>query len=168
MPQSWHNIGVVTQMLAIIFVMLFRVMLCSVMLQLVQYQFGAFTQSNQFFNISLVWLPSPLVHSHNNHNTNHKSSPSTAHSKVSTNQLQHPATSSSSTNTTASGTISMPKYNVRIEGGKLFYEKRWYHKDQNIYVESRETGKVSAVITTIGHVDVSFVHFVAIYFNTEH
>lgn len=101
--------------------------------------------------------PSGKVHSHSNHSSNHKSSPSTSSTKNS-HQSSISSTvassSSSSTNTAASGTISMPKYNVRIDNGKLFYEKRWYHKDQNIYVESREMGKVSAVITSIGQLDI--------------
>ena len=32
-------------------------------------------------------------------------------------------------------------YEARIEDGKLFYENRWFHKGQHVFVESREHGQ---------------------------
>lgn len=42
------------------------------------------------------------------------------------------------------------QYDIRIEDGKLFYDRRWYHRGQQVYVESKETGKISGVIHAIG------------------
>ncbi|KAJ1092098.1 hypothetical protein NDU88_005212 [Pleurodeles waltl] len=41
-------------------------------------------------------------------------------------------------------------YEARIEEGKLYYEKRWYHKSQAIYLESKENTKISCVISSVG------------------
>lgn len=32
-------------------------------------------------------------------------------------------------------------YEARIEDGKLFYENRWFHKGQHIFIESKEHGQ---------------------------
>ncbi len=32
-------------------------------------------------------------------------------------------------------------YEVRVEEGKLFYENKWFHKGQNIFIESKEHGQ---------------------------
>ena len=31
--------------------------------------------------------------------------------------------------------------NVRVEDGKLFYENKWFHKGQQVFVESKEHGQ---------------------------
>jgi len=41
-------------------------------------------------------------------------------------------------------------YEARIDDGRLYFDKRWFHRGQPVFVESRETGKVSAVISAIG------------------
>ncbi|XP_056602419.1 sin3 histone deacetylase corepressor complex component SDS3 [Triplophysa dalaica] len=43
-----------------------------------------------------------------------------------------------------------PRYEARIEDGKLYYDKRWYHKSQAIYLESKENNKISCVISSVG------------------
>ncbi|KAA8592528.1 hypothetical protein FQN60_017983 [Etheostoma spectabile] len=35
------------------------------------------------------------------------------------------------------------RYEARIEEGKLYYDKRWYHKSQAIYLESKDNTKIS-------------------------
>ena len=30
---------------------------------------------------------------------------------------------------------------VRVEDGKLFYENKWFHKGQQVFVESKEHGQ---------------------------
>lgn len=40
---------------------------------------------------------------------------------------------------------------TRIEDGKLLYEKRWFHRGQQIYVEGKELPKFGATITAIGN-----------------
>ncbi|XP_075154785.1 sin3 histone deacetylase corepressor complex component SDS3 [Haematobia irritans] len=40
---------------------------------------------------------------------------------------------------------------TRIEDGKLLYEKRWFHRGQQIYVEGKELPKFAATITAIGN-----------------
>ncbi|XP_059407282.1 sin3 histone deacetylase corepressor complex component SDS3-like isoform X2 [Carassius carassius] len=42
------------------------------------------------------------------------------------------------------------RYEARIEEGKLYYDKRWYHKSQPIYLESKENTKISCVISSVG------------------
>uniref|UniRef100_A0A669CJC4 SDS3 homolog, SIN3A corepressor complex component n=1 Tax=Oreochromis niloticus TaxID=8128 RepID=A0A669CJC4_ORENI len=42
------------------------------------------------------------------------------------------------------------RYEARIEDGKLYYDKRWYHKSQAIYLESKDNTKISCVISTVG------------------
>uniref|UniRef100_A0A673Y0T1 SDS3 homolog, SIN3A corepressor complex component n=1 Tax=Salmo trutta TaxID=8032 RepID=A0A673Y0T1_SALTR len=42
------------------------------------------------------------------------------------------------------------RYEARIEEGKLYYDKRWYHKGQAIYLESKENTKISCVISSVG------------------
>lgn len=39
---------------------------------------------------------------------------------------------------------------IKIDDGRLFYDKRWFHRNQPIFVESKDTGKFSAVITAVG------------------
>uniref|UniRef100_A0AAR2IVX4 Sin3 histone deacetylase corepressor complex component SDS3 n=1 Tax=Pygocentrus nattereri TaxID=42514 RepID=A0AAR2IVX4_PYGNA len=39
---------------------------------------------------------------------------------------------------------------ARIEEGKLYYDKRWYHKSQAIYLESKDNTKISCVISAVG------------------
>ncbi|XP_062910978.1 sin3 histone deacetylase corepressor complex component SDS3-like [Mobula hypostoma] len=42
------------------------------------------------------------------------------------------------------------RYEARIEDGKLYYDKRWYHKGQAIYLESKENTKIGSVISSVG------------------
>ncbi|XP_075754259.1 sin3 histone deacetylase corepressor complex component SDS3 isoform X1 [Pelodiscus sinensis] len=42
------------------------------------------------------------------------------------------------------------RFEARIEDGKLYYDKRWYHKSQAIYLESKENAKISCVISSVG------------------
>ncbi|XP_063051478.1 sin3 histone deacetylase corepressor complex component SDS3 isoform X1 [Engraulis encrasicolus] len=46
--------------------------------------------------------------------------------------------------------VTAQRYEARIEEGKLYYDKRWYHKSQAIYLESKENTKISCVISSIG------------------
>jgi len=39
---------------------------------------------------------------------------------------------------------------ARIESGKLFYEKRWFHRGQTVHVEQPRDGTYEAVISAIG------------------
>ncbi|CAI9176671.1 unnamed protein product [Rangifer tarandus platyrhynchus] len=39
---------------------------------------------------------------------------------------------------------------ARIEDGKLYYDKRWYHKSQAIYLESKDNQKLSCVVSSVG------------------
>ncbi|XP_014678227.1 PREDICTED: sin3 histone deacetylase corepressor complex component SDS3-like [Priapulus caudatus] len=45
-------------------------------------------------------------------------------------------------------TDTQPEY--RIEDGKLFYEKKWFHRGNAIFLEGKDIGKISAVISAIG------------------
>ncbi|KAL1764781.1 sin3 histone deacetylase corepressor complex component SDS3 [Sigmodon hispidus] len=42
------------------------------------------------------------------------------------------------------------RFEARIEDGKLHYDKRWYHKSQAIYLESKDNQKLSCVISLVG------------------
>ncbi|KAM9331297.1 sin3 histone deacetylase corepressor complex component SDS3 isoform 2-T2 [Gastrophryne carolinensis] len=42
------------------------------------------------------------------------------------------------------------RFEARIEEGKLYYDKRWYHKSQAIYLESKDNTKISCVISSLG------------------
>ncbi|XP_013115814.1 sin3 histone deacetylase corepressor complex component SDS3 [Stomoxys calcitrans] len=44
-----------------------------------------------------------------------------------------------------------PYAETRIEDGKLLYEKRWFHRGQQIYVEGKDLTKFPATITAIGN-----------------
>uniref|UniRef100_A0A672MQP8 Sin3 histone deacetylase corepressor complex component SDS3-like n=1 Tax=Sinocyclocheilus grahami TaxID=75366 RepID=A0A672MQP8_SINGR len=46
--------------------------------------------------------------------------------------------------------VPSQRYEARIEEGKLYYDKRWYHKSQAIYLESKENTKISCVISSVG------------------
>ena len=37
----------------------------------------------------------------------------------------------------------------QVEDGRLYYDKKWYGRYQNVFVECREIGKVPAVIQSI-------------------
>ncbi|XP_071946249.1 sin3 histone deacetylase corepressor complex component SDS3-like [Antedon mediterranea] len=52
--------------------------------------------------------------------------------------------------TSSSDGLSAPKHDVRIEENKLLYDKRCFHRNQSVYIESKDMGKVAAVITSIG------------------
>ena len=36
-------------------------------------------------------------------------------------------------------------YEAKIDDGKLFYENRWFHKGQHIFIESKEHGQERCV-----------------------
>ncbi|XP_046568222.1 sin3 histone deacetylase corepressor complex component SDS3-like [Haliotis rubra] len=43
---------------------------------------------------------------------------------------------------------------VKIDDGKLYYDKRWFHRNQPVFVESKEGGKVCGVITGVGSQEI--------------
>lgn len=45
-------------------------------------------------------------------------------------------------------------YEARIEDGKLFYENRWFHKGQHIFIDSKEHGQESGVISSIAQSEI--------------
>ncbi|XP_019633526.1 PREDICTED: sin3 histone deacetylase corepressor complex component SDS3-like [Branchiostoma belcheri] len=45
-------------------------------------------------------------------------------------------------------------YDARIEEGRLFYDKKWYHRGQTVYVESKDNGKISGTISSVGQNEV--------------
>lgn len=45
-------------------------------------------------------------------------------------------------------------YEARIDEGKLFYENRWFHKGQHIFIESKEHGQESGVISSISQNEI--------------
>ncbi|TTH54096.1 Sin3 histone deacetylase corepressor complex component SDS3 [Bagarius yarrelli] len=49
------------------------------------------------------------------------------------------------------------RYEARIEEGKLYYDKRWYHKSQAIYLESKDNTKISCVISSVGNSENRFL-----------
>uniref|UniRef100_A0A8D0GAW1 SDS3 homolog, SIN3A corepressor complex component n=1 Tax=Sphenodon punctatus TaxID=8508 RepID=A0A8D0GAW1_SPHPU len=62
-----------------------------------------------------------------------------------------PASPSSPEHLPATPTESpVQRFEARIEDGKLYYDKRWYHKSQAIYLESKENTKISCVISSVG------------------
>ncbi|XP_077995282.1 sin3 histone deacetylase corepressor complex component SDS3-like [Glandiceps talaboti] len=46
-------------------------------------------------------------------------------------------------------------YECRIEDGKLFFDKRWYHRGQPIYYETKDCTKISGIIASVGQSEVS-------------
>lgn len=51
---------------------------------------------------------------------------------------------------------------TRIEDGKLLYEKRWFHRGQQVYVEGKDMTKFAATISAIGNEVVSFDYIIRI------
>ncbi|KAK2171142.1 hypothetical protein NP493_1099g00024 [Ridgeia piscesae] len=45
-------------------------------------------------------------------------------------------------------------YEARIDDGRLYFDKRWFHRGQGVFVESKELGKVAAVISAVGTMEV--------------
>lgn len=39
---------------------------------------------------------------------------------------------------------------LKIEDGRLFYDRRWFHRNQPVFIEGKDVGKVNGVITAIG------------------
>ncbi|KAL5016824.1 hypothetical protein ScPMuIL_006413 [Solemya velum] len=39
---------------------------------------------------------------------------------------------------------------IKIDDGRLYYDKRWFHRNQPVFVESKENGKTSGVIASVG------------------
>ncbi|KAL5247283.1 hypothetical protein ACHWQZ_G019225 [Mnemiopsis leidyi] len=52
-------------------------------------------------------------------------------------------------NSTANLTLLEP-----VEDGRLYYDKKWYGRYQNVFVECREFGKIPAVIQSICSSDI--------------
>ncbi|CAB3991286.1 Hypothetical predicted protein [Paramuricea clavata] len=50
--------------------------------------------------------------------------------------------------------LATSHYDIRVEDGKLFHDRRWYHRGQQVYVESKESGKVSGIIHAIGPTEI--------------
>lgn len=44
-------------------------------------------------------------------------------------------------------------YDAKIEDGKLFYDKKWFHRGQNVLIESNEF-KFNAILAQIGSSEV--------------
>ncbi|XP_062873720.1 sin3 histone deacetylase corepressor complex component SDS3 [Trichomycterus rosablanca] len=63
---------------------------------------------------------------------------------------KRPASPSSPEHLPVAPMESPSRYEARIEDGKLYYDKRWYHKSQAIYLESKENNKISCVISSVG------------------
>ncbi|KAM6155755.1 sin3 histone deacetylase corepressor complex component SDS3 [Rhynchocyon petersi] len=64
---------------------------------------------------------------------------------------KRPASPSSPEHLPATPTESpAQRFEARIEDGKLYYDKRWYHKSQAIYLESKDNQKLSCVISSVG------------------
>ncbi|XP_018800030.1 PREDICTED: sin3 histone deacetylase corepressor complex component SDS3 [Bactrocera latifrons] len=60
--------------------------------------------------------------------------------------LQQGGLLSESTNANAATNIE-----TRIEDGKLLYQRRWFHRGQQVYVEGKDLVKFAATITAIGN-----------------
>lgn len=71
--------------------------------------------------------------------------------------LQQGGLLSESTNANAATNIE-----TRIEDGKLLYQRRWFHRGQQVYVEGKDLVKFAATITAIGNEVVS--NTIKIYF----
>lgn len=56
------------------------------------------------------------------------------------------------TSSQGSGSLSSDAYtDAKIEDGKLLYERRWYHRGQQIYVEGKDFSRFPATISAIGN-----------------
>jgi Sin3 histone deacetylase corepressor complex component SDS3 len=44
-------------------------------------------------------------------------------------------------------------FDARIEDGKLFYDKKWFHRGQNVLIETNEL-KFNAILVQIGSSEV--------------
>ncbi|XP_053950243.1 sin3 histone deacetylase corepressor complex component SDS3 isoform X2 [Anastrepha obliqua] len=60
--------------------------------------------------------------------------------------LQHGGMLAETTNSNVS-----PSVETRIEDGKLLYQRRWFHRGQQVYVEGKDLVKFAATITAIGN-----------------
>lgn len=68
-------------------------------------------------------------------------------------ELIKPVNSPARTRSPSPGSSSSPALqgkDARIEDGKLFYEKRWFRRGQNVTVDSKEGPSYEAVISAIG------------------
>jgi Sin3 histone deacetylase corepressor complex component SDS3 len=45
-------------------------------------------------------------------------------------------------------------YEARIEDGKLYYENRAFHKGQHIFIDSKEHGQESGIISSVGQSEI--------------
>ncbi|XP_014240449.1 sin3 histone deacetylase corepressor complex component SDS3 isoform X2 [Cimex lectularius] len=48
-----------------------------------------------------------------------------------------------------------PTSEIRIEDGKLLYEKKWFHRGQTVFVEGKDMPKFPAIISAIGSEAIS-------------
>uniref|UniRef100_UPI00358E6B93 sin3 histone deacetylase corepressor complex component SDS3 isoform X1 n=1 Tax=Myxine glutinosa TaxID=7769 RepID=UPI00358E6B93 len=46
--------------------------------------------------------------------------------------------------------VPLQRCEARIDDGKLHYDNRWFHKSQPVYLESRDSSRISCVISSIG------------------
>ncbi|XP_004521623.1 sin3 histone deacetylase corepressor complex component SDS3 isoform X2 [Ceratitis capitata] len=60
--------------------------------------------------------------------------------------LQHGNLLSETTHSNVSNNVE-----TRIEDGKLLYQRRWFHRGQQVYVEGKDLVKFAATITAIGN-----------------
>ncbi|CAI7993023.1 Sin3 histone deacetylase corepressor complex component SDS3 [Geodia barretti] len=54
-------------------------------------------------------------------------------------------------------------YEARIEDGKLYYENRAFHKGQHIFIDSKEHGQESGIISSVGQSEVCFQNPCCVY-----
>ncbi|XP_064620076.1 sin3 histone deacetylase corepressor complex component SDS3-like [Lineus longissimus] len=50
----------------------------------------------------------------------------------------------------STGTGGEMIHEARIDDGRLYFDKRWFHRGQPVFVESKEAGKVAGVIAAVG------------------
>ncbi|KAI2810373.1 hypothetical protein RDWZM_002631 [Blomia tropicalis] len=65
--------------------------------------------------------------------------------------------SSKSNNNNSSKNIDYDNFNsfeARIEDGKLFYDKKWFHRGQNILLESADGSKINTMVMQIGNNEI--------------
>ncbi|XP_070572556.1 sin3 histone deacetylase corepressor complex component SDS3-like isoform X2 [Ptychodera flava] len=74
---------------------------------------------------------------------------------VSTRRANHSANDQNLQPGNSTNHNSNHSYECRIEDGKLFFDKRWYHRGQPIYYENKDGHKVSGTIASVGQSEVS-------------
>uniref|UniRef100_A0A8C4NIQ1 SDS3 homolog, SIN3A corepressor complex component n=1 Tax=Eptatretus burgeri TaxID=7764 RepID=A0A8C4NIQ1_EPTBU len=46
--------------------------------------------------------------------------------------------------------VPFQRCEARIDDGKLHYDNRWFHKSQPVYLDSRDSSRISCVISSVG------------------